>query len=148
MQVDYCLYNARGELVAAIEAKRRSGTSESWAAQFRRNLLAHGLDLHAPFFLIVTADRIYLWKQEELRTEDSARSPDVSLDAGPVFRSYFEDIGVDPTTVDPLVFEMIVGSWLRDLIQRAGSDEGPERQGLAGLMEAIQGGRVVYEQAA
>ncbi|MEQ9481150.1 hypothetical protein [Coleofasciculus sp. F4-SAH-05] len=36
-------------------------TSPDWAAQFRRNILAHGTFYKAPYFLMVFLDRFYLW---------------------------------------------------------------------------------------
>jgi hypothetical protein len=151
MRVDYCLYNSRGDLVAAVEAKRQAGTSEKWAAQFRRNLLAHQVLMRAPFFLIVTSDRIYLWKQPDRAlddADDADRLPDASLDARSNFQPYFEKIGVNSRTVDPLVFETLVGSWLRDLMRHTEAVQELENQSLAGFVKAIQGGRLVYEQAA
>ena len=61
-RADLALYNRDGQLIAVVEVKNKLGTSAIWAAQLRRNILAHGGFQNAPYFLLMTPDRIYLWK--------------------------------------------------------------------------------------
>ncbi len=39
---DLSVENRYGELILAVEVKRKTNVSPEWAAQFRRNILAHG----------------------------------------------------------------------------------------------------------
>lgn len=68
--IDFIAYDPEGGLVLLAEAKSRRGTSDLWAAKFRRNMLAHGLLLRSKYFLIATPERMYGWKQENLSAND------------------------------------------------------------------------------
>ena len=50
--VDFIAYSNNGEPLLLVELKGQRPTSESWAARYRQNLMAHGSLPHAPFFLI------------------------------------------------------------------------------------------------
>jgi hypothetical protein len=41
--IDFIAYDADGKVVLLAEAKSRRGTSASWAAKLRRNMLAHSV---------------------------------------------------------------------------------------------------------
>lgn len=43
--IDFIAYDADGKVVLLAEAKSRRGTSASWAAKLRRNMLAHSYSL-------------------------------------------------------------------------------------------------------
>jgi len=93
--VDLALYDHDGRLTAVAEVKNKQGTSREWAAKLRRNLLAHGGHYKADFFLLVTPDRLYVWK--DAGTAPTLVQPTYELDAQPIFAPYFERAGVDPT---------------------------------------------------
>jgi hypothetical protein len=52
--VDLIAYDQRGQALLLAIVKGSHDPSELWAAQYRRNLLAHGTLPAAPFFLIAT----------------------------------------------------------------------------------------------
>lgn len=60
--VDLALYARNGQLTVVVEFKIILGTSRAWATQTRKNILAHGVSCDVLFFLIVTLDGLYLWK--------------------------------------------------------------------------------------
>src|SRR5689334_19494299 len=61
--IDIVAYDQEGRVLLLAEAKSRGGTSESWAARLRKNMLSHGILPWAKYFLIATPERMYFWKQ-------------------------------------------------------------------------------------
>ena len=141
MEFDFSTYDSSGGLAAIVEAKRRLGTSTEWAAQFRRNILAHARIPLARFFLIVVPDRIYLW---DAQTEGNA--PPTEIDARAIFAPYFERIGVRPERISPAAFESRVQWWLEDLVENSPTARSSLRD--TGVAEAVAGGSVRRGRAA
>ncbi len=148
--VDLELFSRDGQLRAVAEVKNRRGTSGDWAAQLRRNVLAHGGFPDTEFFLMVTPDRLYLWRRSG--TEPIVVHPAYEIDARPIFAPYFERAGVDPDGLSGPAFELVVETWLADLMRAdaLSAQSAAERNGLAesGFLEAIKNGRIEYEAAA
>ena len=90
---DLALYNRNGQLTAIAEVKNKPGTSREWATQLRRNILAHSGHSKADFFLLVTPDRLYLWKNAD--TTSTLIQPHYAINAEPIFAPYFDRAGVD-----------------------------------------------------
>ncbi len=148
--VDLAMFSSDGRLTAVAEVKNRWGTSGAWAAQLRRNILAHGGFPATDFFLMVTPDRLYLW--ERSGTQPDVVEPAHEIDARPIFAPYFERSGVDPRRVSGSAFELVVDAWLADLMRYDSphANEIAERNGLSdsGFPAAIRDGRIEYEAAA
>ena len=144
---DLALYDRSGRLTAVAEIKNKHGTSREWAAQTRRNILAHGRSYRADFFLLVTPDRLYVWKGAG--TEPLQTPPTYEADTKSGFAPYFESAGVDPRYVSGHAFELLVGAWLGDLIrsEETAGELGDDQNWLAksGLRSAVKGGRIKYE---
>ena len=147
---DIALYAASGRLTAVVEIKNKLGTSAAWAAKTRRNLLAHGGYTSADFFLLVTPDRLYVWK--DAGTDPVETSPTYQADAQSTFEPYFKRVGLDPRQIGGNAFELIVFAWLNDLIQSSKNivDSVSEDSWLAtsGFLTAVKNGRIEYEAAA
>jgi len=144
---DLALYDRNGQLTAIAEVKNKLGTSREWATQLRRNILAHSENYNAGFFLLVTPDRLYLWKNAG--TTALFIQPHYEINAEPIFAPYFERAGIDPRNVSAHAFELVVGAWLSDLV-RAG--EVPEQVANgqkwlveSGFLTAVKDGRLAYE---
>ena len=152
-RVDLALYDRNDRLTAVAEVKNKLGTSREWAARTRWNILAHGGSCSADFFILVTPDRLYLWKDAGA---DPARIPPAyEADAQPEFAPYFESAGVDPRRVGGHAFELLVAAWLGDVIRSGGTEgTGDEPAGdrswlsESGLRAAVKDGRIEYEAAA
>lgn len=150
---DFILYDRYGRRVAIGEVKAKRGTSSGWAAEFRRNLQAHEAFQYSPFFLIVTPDHLYLWTNTS-RAERAGVEPvppDYALDARPLLEPYVENSGLSLEKISRPAFELIVMSWLRDLVLQL--PDVPWRDQLAqlegsGLPEAAKDGRITYPAAA
>ena len=147
---DLALYDRGGRLTAVAEIKKRFGTSREWAAQTRRNILAHEASCTADYFLLVTPERLYLWK--DAGTEPVRVPPTFEAETQSEFAPYFERAGLDPRHISGHAFELLVSAWLGDVIR---SEETAEkfagaRSWLAksGFHTAVKDGRIEFEATA
>ena len=149
-RADLALYNRDGQLIAVVEVKNKLGTSALWAAQLRRNILAHGGFQNVPYFLLMTPDRIYLWK--DAGTDPVPTSPTYEKAAQGIFSPYFDKSAIEPSEVSSAAFELIVTAWLGNLVRTADKPEDLTSEVAwlveSGLLGAIQDGRLEYEVAA
>ena len=147
---DIALYDRGGRLTAVAEIKNRYGTSREWAARTRRNILAHGASCSADYFLLVTPDRLYLWK--DAGTDPVRIPPTFEADTQSEFAPYFEKAGLDPRDISGHAFELLVSAWLGDVIRSEGTPEkfGGDRSWLAksGFHTAVKDGRIKFEATA
>lgn len=111
--IDVIAYDNAGRVILLAEAKSRVGTSATWAAQFRRNMLAHGNLPKALFFLIVTPERMYFWKQDHPGVSDEP--PEFTIDATKEFKPYFDKLQKRSERVSEQALELLVLSWLTDI---------------------------------
>ncbi len=137
----------RVQLVAEVKNKR--GASAEWSAQMRRNLLVHGVIPNAPFFLLVTPDRFYLWKDG--KNVQDAVPPDYEVESAKILASYIERLGIPLAELSEPSLELLVTSWLHDLIDfdLAPEEAGPAHHWLftSGLYKALKQGSVATEVA-
>lgn len=147
MFADIAILDRSGQIAAVAEIKRQLGTSRDWAVQLRRNLLAHGIRRVGDYFLLITPDRLYLWK-------DAGKSPKKvppthEADMQPEFARYFEGAGIDPDDISEAAFELLVGAWLGQLtlLEDEATDLAASRSWLAesGLLSAVKDGHIEYE---
>ena len=147
---DLSLYDRSGRLTAVAEIKNKLGTSREWAAQTRRNILAHGGSCSADFFLLVTPDRLYIWK--DVGTDPVRIPPTYEADTQPEFAPYFESAGVDPRHVSGHAFELLVAAWLGDITRSVETTKelADDQSWLAksGFRSAVKDGRIEYEAVA
>ena len=141
--IDFIAYDYAGRAILVGEVKNRVGTSEQWAALFRRNMLAHGILPPALFFLIATPEHIYFWKQDQQGVSDEP--PEFTIDVAREFKQYFEKLGETPQAVGEQALELLVLSWLADIARsgRARVKEDPSMRWLAesGLIDSIENAR-------
>ena len=144
---DLALYDGNGRLAAVAEIKNKLGISRKWAALTRRNILAHGASCSVEFFLLVTPDRLYLWR--DAGTESTEVPPTYVADTRSEFEPYFERARVEPRSVSGAAFELLVAAWLGDVIRSEGvAGEHPdERSWLveSGFRAAVKDGGIRFE---
>jgi hypothetical protein len=69
---DVVVRGTDGALVALVDVRNPIGLTAEVATGTRRNLIANGLvNLQAPFFLMVSQDQGYVWKQQPNEPPDS-----------------------------------------------------------------------------
>jgi len=137
--VDLVAYDHRGQPLLLAIVKGSHNTSERWAAQYRRNLLAHDTLPAAPFFLIATPERMYFWRQRDTDLEEEL--PHFTLDPANELRPYFERVGIAPGNARGETWEWIVYFWLTDVADKGQvrAKEDPSLRWLSesGLLEAL-----------
>ncbi|PSB18730.1 hypothetical protein C7B65_14520 [Phormidesmis priestleyi ULC007] len=141
---DLSVHSRNGQLVLVVEVKSKLNTSPEWAARLRRNILAHGTFPKAPYFLMTFPDRFYLWTDAHLQLDQVP--PTYTIDASPILQPYFEQVGITPEQISGQSFELIISSWLREIIYGEKPTETIEQsQGWlidSGLYDALTGGKV------
>jgi hypothetical protein len=150
---DFFLYDRIGRLAAVVEVKNRRGTSSQWAAELRRDLLAHFETFRgAPIFVLVTPDRVYLWKNAptDLQEDTPPAPPDYEVDAVQVFGPYLERPSrrLSLEEISRPALELVVMSWLGDLIRQTPEARGSGGLEGSGLREAARDGRIADPLAA
>jgi hypothetical protein len=145
---DVAAYDKDGQLALIVEAKSRLHTTAEWAAQMRRNLFAHGIVPKSSYFMLAMPDNLYLWRGKEMAAEPA--KPDYVISPEPLFRRYLDSVNVNSLKLSERSLEILVNSWISDLIQSGLPDDLPEPQRTilaeSGLVDAIRGGRIVLEE--
>lgn len=147
---DLAVYDRHDQLVLVAEVKNKFNAAPEWAGRLRRNILAHGVYPNAPFFLLALPDRFYLWTHSSTYPEYS--EPDFSVDARPLLQPYFGWAGVNPAQISESSLELIVASWLSEVIHsdKSRDEFTPAETWLvdSGLHAALVGGRFASEVVA
>jgi hypothetical protein len=138
-------YDRDNQLVLVVEVKSKLDAPPEWAARLRRNILAHGTFPNAPYFLMVFPDRFYLWKNIDSSHEPI--EPTYVIDARPILQQYFDQSGITADQVSGQSLELIVASWLNEIIHKTPDEVDASQQWLidSGLYNAVVGGRLDHE---
>lgn len=144
---DLMVYTKDNEPSVVVEVKNKRGASSDWASQFRRNLLMHGGFPPAPFFLLVTPDQLYLWK-------DAVADPEARPTEAPSTRTAFQPfLDLLPSDeLDELSLELVTQAWLSSLAELTDLPDEFSAQNRwlidSGLYESVRGGHIELEPAA
>ena len=145
--VDIVLYARNGQPMGVVDIMHARNTSHTWATQTRKNIVAHGDTWDVVFYLIVTPDRLYLWKNAG--TNPTLIPPTYEVDMQSEFAPYFKSTGLDPNHIGRHAFELLAGSWLSEVTRLKNTTEEftNERSWLnkSGLWAAIKGGRIKFD---
>lgn len=143
---DILVSDSSGTPVAAVEIKNREQLTPRVAATLRRNLIVHGYVPPTPYFLLLSQDVGYLWKDVQPQDRDAAPNYQLAIDRI-VARYLGSGAG---RRLSGAELELVILQWLIELTFELGEpQEEPERTlALSGFLAAIHGGRVVAEAAA
>ena len=143
---DLLVNNYRGKPILGVQLKTKINTSSDWAVKFRHNILMDSYVQKIPFFLMVFPDRFYLCTNPEIYSSQIERI--YCTDTLSVLKPYFEGAGIIPEKIREDSFELLVASWLSDIIN---SEKLPEEFDESqrwlidsGLYTAISGGHLKY----
>lgn len=146
MRPDIVVHDSTHDVVLAVEVKARRGVDRVWAAQLRRNLHAHGARVAAAFFMILTTDETYLWR-ESGRPATDAEPPDAVVATSALIGN---DLA-NGEAVDGRALELLASAWLSAVVAAESSAHLREssRDFLVGtgLFEALRGAAVAFEVA-
>jgi hypothetical protein len=142
---DLAAYDQNNQLILVVEVKSKLNVPPEWAARLRRNILAHGTFPNAAYFLMAFPDRFYLWKNT-IATQE-ATEPTYVIDARPILQPYFERADTTAALISGQSLELIIASWLNELIHKAPDQLDASQQWLleSGLHDAIFGGSLSPE---
>jgi len=146
---DIAVYSPDNRLQLVAEVKAKTGATKEWAAELRRNLVAHSAIPPAQFFLLATPEYFYLWKDgsESLET----RVPDAVADARHIIDPYIENTRITLEQISDSSLQLILTSWLSLLANSTLTPESvpPSEKWLfdSGLYEAIRHGSIEAEAA-
>ncbi|MFN8489527.1 MAG: hypothetical protein U0350_18230 [Caldilineaceae bacterium] len=148
LQPDVVVYSSQDKPQLVVEVKNRSGASDEWARQMRRNLLAHALVPATPYFLLVLPDYIYLWRSKDLANIENP--PDYKVETQVVLADYLQRLSRPLREISEYSLELLVNSWLKDIVNlpQLAQDDPAQRWLIeSGLYNAIQKGSVIAEPA-
>ena len=122
-----------------VEVKARSGTSSTWAAQFRRNLVVHGLVPPASYFLLASPEQFYLW---EPKHDGLDSPPDFVADSKQTLAPWLKHMQSRPGTISESALELLIHAWLSEVVTNPDPDDIPDWLRKSGLYSAIHGARL------
>ena len=137
-RADVIVRDSAGGPVAVIEVNNREGLTPEIAAQLRRNMASHGLIGRAPYFLLVSQDVGYLWREGPDSPIDAP--PAVQFPMGSVVERYAVGV-LNGKRLRGLVLKPLVVHWLSELSARRQGDLHDEAERLlaeAGLLDALR----------
>jgi hypothetical protein len=140
---DILIRDANGKTLAVVEVKNIQNLSRDEAMQLRRNLTDFGVPFQAPFYLLLSQDVGFLWKDSSYE----------NLDVPPMYEFPMEDVvaryshGKAGERLYGAVFEILALRWLNNLTAQPPTiDKEPERTlAQAGFLYAVQGADVLLE---
>lgn len=140
---DILIQTAEGETVAIVEVKNIANLTREEAIQLRRNLARYGVPFQAPFFLLLSQDVGFMWKDSKVENLDSA--PDYEFPMAGVVARYSHRRPGERLYEEE--FELLVFQWLNSLAVRPRENvEEPEKTlMLARFIEAVRNASILLE---
>ncbi len=141
---DLVVKNLDGGSIAVVEVKGGMYMSKDYAIDIRRNMLAEGLPAHIPYFLILSQDLGFLWKDSE--QNDLNTPPTYEFPMNEVIKRYSTE---EPDRRLPVIeLEYVMLQWLTSLsIEPQKVAEEPEKTlAASGFMDAIKDALVLIEE--
>ena len=142
-KADILIRDANGQTLAVVEVKNIQNLSRDEAMQLRRNLADFGIPFQAPFYLLLSQDVGFMWKNSSYE----------NLDVPPMYEFPMEDVvarysrGNVGERLYGAVFEILALRWLINLASQPQSTAKEPEKTLAqsGFLYAIQGADVLLE---
>ena len=141
---DLVIENADGHPIAVVEVKSRLNLSSDVATEMRRNIMERGLPEHIPYFLLLSQDVGYLWK--ESKQASSSEDPSYVFPMDKVIARYSKRVS------DRRLYEtelsLLVLQWLTHLSTEASemSEEPEKTLALSGFNDSIKNAMVLVEE--
>lgn len=154
---DISVKNKNDQLILIVEVKvnrKLHPNSFQWASKSYYNLYNHQLIPPSAYFLFAFLDYFYLWDNKHLNIDENNRIiiPNYRTDAKGILNSYFERINVKSETINEYALEIIISSWLTDIMtQSININEVKEYEDIlinSGLYDSIVGGYLTEQMVA
>jgi len=139
--LDLVAYDHLGQIVLIIEAKSRTNRSISWATQLRCSF--NQMDSILPlsqYFMLALPDKLYRWKNNAPCFDLMATSFEINPE--PFFGPYYKKENNNPNDLSGSSFELILNSWINELVPCGPSPDLPNDQReillQSGLIDALK----------
>ncbi|MDQ5824871.1 MAG: hypothetical protein M3441_11805 [Chloroflexota bacterium] len=141
---DIVIRNSDGNTVALVEVNNSQNLSRDVVVDLRRNLIEHGFVLAAPYFLIVSQDSGFLWKDVDATVLDSPPTYEFSM--RPVMQRYQSAIDAKGR-LSGSVLELLVLHWLNEIaLNGKHPQEDPERLlATSGFLDSLHDAVILVE---
>jgi hypothetical protein len=141
---DILIRSPQGYPIAVVEVRNRQNLSRDVATQLRHNLIDYGLPSRVPYFMLLSQDVGYLWK--EAKQENADVPPTYEFPMDNVVSRYWKSDSEKRLYAEAL--ELLILQWLSDLTKGMQKDvEEPEKTlAIAGFNESIKGAAVLAEE--
>jgi hypothetical protein len=138
---DFVVNGVNDDPQLIVETKAKASASRDWAAQLRRNIFAHVSLPNAPYFLLASPERFYLWKNA---SPSAVAQPDYEIDAEEALRNYVSRLETPLPRLSENGFKFLIHAWLDDVASVASEKLAAPDQWLldSGLFEAIRHGTI------
>ena len=142
-RLDILIKDPDGYPIAVVELKNRQDLSRDVATEIRRNMLARGLPSRVPYFLLLSQDVGFLWKESKLVDPDAP--PTYEFPMNNVVTRYLKEDS--ERRLYESILELIVFQWLNDLATNPGNvDQEPEKTlALSGFSQSIKDATILTE---
>ncbi|HYI11046.1 MAG TPA: hypothetical protein VEK57_18455 [Thermoanaerobaculia bacterium] len=140
---DVVVYDEIGQLLVFAEVRGQAETTEQWAAEVRREVLASAKKFVPRYFLVIARDFTYFW----LTAVPVDVLPDTKIATDDLFRTYFRSVDSTAGSINYSSMDLLVGIWLQELTEqnpRALEALPPEFD----LAKAVENGRIEFALAA
>ena len=135
MTFDFVVKDSSGVPRALFEVKRRAGMNARWAAQLRENLFRDNAVQAVGYFVIVTPDRLFVWRAGAPLAEQPIEVP-----LREVLQKYLNGTALDVSSTSVPTFELVVQAWIADLVRGASGDGVPPE-----LLAALRHGELTTQ---
>ena len=140
---DMMIRDPDGYPVAVVEMQNLPNLSRDMATQIRHNLLEYGVPIRTPYFLLLSQDVGFLWK--EAKSTDLDVPPTYEFPMNNVVDRYLK--GGSEQRLYRSIFELLIFQWLNDLATNPGNvSEEPEKTlALSGFSHSIKDATILTE---
>jgi hypothetical protein len=141
---DIVIRNSDGNAVAAVEVKNSANLSRDVAIDLRRTLLENGYVPVAPYFLILSQDSGFLWKDVGSAALDAPPTHEFSM--RPVMQRYLSRIDTKER-LSGSVLELLVLHWLNEIALNGHrpTDEPERLLAASGFLDSLHNATILVE---
>lgn len=142
--VDILIQSPDGDTIAVVEVKNLRDLTPDEATEIRHSLADYGIPVEVPFFMLLSQDVGFLWKDSTYENRD----------APPMYTFPMQNVVARYSDRKPgerlyeAEFEILALRWLNHLtIKEYSSSQEPEKTlELSGFIEAIEGAYPLFEE--
>ena len=142
---DLVIQSAEGNPIALVEVANPHYLSRDVATEIHRSIMKRGLPRHVPYFLLLSQDKGYLWK--DLNDENQDTPPNYEFSMNNVVSRYAAE--KPNRRIYTEVLEFLVLQWLTTLAdsEQNGGEEPENILSLSGFNDSIKGATVLFGKA-